>query len=86
MQAVAIVAIVFGGAILVLAIIGGVPLLALKILKGGVSPGEQRRAAEETRLIQELYQGLGRMEERVEALETILLEREKGRRYDDETL
>ena len=75
METVAIVAIVFGGAVLALAVIGGVPLLALKILRGGVSRGDQRRAAEETRLVQEIYQGLGRMEDRVEALETILLER-----------
>ena len=35
------------------------------------------RAEEETKLMQELYQGLTRMEERVEALETLLLDRER---------
>jgi len=32
---------------------------------------------EESQLMQELYQGLTRMEERVESLETLLLERER---------
>lgn len=32
---------------------------------------------EESRLIQEIYHGFGKMEQRVEALETLLLEREK---------
>jgi len=32
---------------------------------------------EESRLIQEIYHGLGKMEQRVESLETLLLEREK---------
>ncbi len=59
------------------AVVGGIFLKALKIWKG-ISPEQsQQLRAEETRLIQELYQGLSRMEERVEALETILLERRK---------
>jgi phage shock protein B len=33
--------------------------------------------AEETRLMQEIYQGLSRMEERVEALETLLFDRQR---------
>jgi len=33
--------------------------------------------AEETRLMQEIYQRLARMEERVEALETLLLDRQR---------
>ena len=36
--------------------------------------------AGEAQMIQEMYQGLARMEERIEALETILLEKEKERR------
>lgn len=38
--------------------------------------------AEETKLIQELYNGFSRMENRVESLETILLEGEHGRVKD----
>ena len=36
--------------------------------------------AEEARLIQEIYQGLAKMEERVEVLETILLDRPRKER------
>ena len=77
MPAVFIVAIVIGGIILALAIIGSTVLMAIKILKGGLSRKGQRLQAEETRMIQEMYQGLSRMEERVEALETIILDRER---------
>lgn len=59
------------------AIIGGILLAALKIVK---SEGSRQASAEEARIIQDIYQGLQKMEKRVEALETILLEKEpKGR-------
>jgi phage shock protein B len=59
------------------AVVGGIFIKALKIWKG-ISPEQsQQLRAEETRLMQELYQGLSRMEERVEALETILLDRKR---------
>ncbi len=77
MSAVFIVAIVIGGIVLALAIIGSTILMAIKILKGGLSRKGQRLQAEEARMIQEMYQGLSRMEERVEALETIILDRER---------
>ena len=77
MHAVLIVAIVFGGSVLVLAIIGGTILMAIKILKGGLSRKGQKVQTDEARMIQEIYQGLSRMEGRVEALETIILDRER---------
>jgi hypothetical protein len=77
MHSALIVAIVFSGIVLALAVVGGTILMAIKILKGGVSRKSQKSQAEETRFIQEIYQGLSRMEERVESLETILLDREK---------
>jgi phage shock protein B len=77
MPGVFIVAIVFGGTVLALAIIGSTILMAIKILKGGVSRKGQRFESEEARMIQEMYKGLSRMEERVEALETIILDRER---------
>jgi len=77
MHAVLILSIIFGGSILVLAIIGSTILMAIKILKGGISSKGRRSEAEEARIIQEIYEGLGRMESRVEALETLLLERER---------
>ena len=80
MEAVMILGVIFGGSVLALAIIGSTILMAIKIIKGGVSRKGQKFQAEEARMIQEIYQGLSKMEERVEALETIILESErKGR-------
>jgi phage shock protein B len=76
MKEVLIVAIVFGSIVIALAIIPGAILMAIKFFRSGQSSGDQ---AEETRMIQEIYSSLSRMEERVEALETILLDQE-GRR------
>ncbi len=76
-----IVAIIFGGLILCVAIIGGTILMGIKIKKGGLSRKDQRSQTEDARMIQEIYQGLERMEKRIEALETIIL---KGRRKDSE--
>ena len=77
MHGVLIVAIVLGGSVLVVAIIGSTILMAIKILKGGLSRKGQRVQSEEAKMIQEIYQGLSRMEARVEALETIILDRER---------
>jgi phage shock protein B len=52
-------------------------LLIIKSRKGNRGAGD----SEETRIIQELYQSLERMEERIESLETILAE---GREKDGE--
>ena len=76
MSEVAIVAIVFGSLLLMLAIIPATILIAIKMFKGGFSRTDRKQQAEETKMIQEIYQGLSRMEERVEALETILLDRD----------
>jgi len=77
MEAVMILSVIFGGSVLALAIIGSTILMAIKIIKGGVSRKGQKFQAEEARMIQEIYQGLSKMEERVEALETIILESER---------
>ena len=74
MNQVLIVAIIFGSVVLIPAIIGGTILLSIKLLKGRTSRKDQ---ADDSKIIQEIYQGLSHMEERVEALETILLDREK---------
>jgi phage shock protein B len=80
MEGVLVVIIIFGGIILALAVIGSSILMGLKIIRGGAGPGGQKSQTDEAKTIQEIYQGLGRMEERVEALETILIEREKDRK------
>ncbi len=75
-----IVAIIFGSIVLVPAVIGGTILMSIKLLKGGTSRKDQ---AEDSKIIQEIYQGLSHMEERVEALETILLDQDKKDRKDE---
>ena len=67
-------------AIPLLAIAGTFAIKALKIVKGITPEQNQQLQAEETRLIQEMHRGLAKIEERVETLETLLLER---RRKDD---
>lgn len=57
-------------------------VLLLRTLRDRRQGPESEAAMDETRMIQELYRGMSRMEQRVEALETLLLEREtrSGRR------
>ncbi len=71
---------VFAMIVLVVAVICSTILIGLKIIRGGASPKSQKDHADEARMIQEIYQGLARMEERVESLETILIEKEKLRK------
>jgi phage shock protein B len=70
----------FTGLLAVVLIFGGpIFLIALAILKGGKTKKGQKMEADEARRAQEIYQGITRMEERIEALETIILERERKR-------
>jgi phage shock protein B len=73
MNFVLMLAIIFGGSVLALAIVGSTILMALKILRSGISRKGRRAESEEAKMVQEIYQGLDRMEQRVEALETIIL-------------
>jgi phage shock protein B len=62
-----------GAQVLVLAGIAAIVIaLAIKIFKG---TGNRNHNAQDARMIQETYQGLSRLEERIEALETILHDR-----------
>lgn len=56
------------------AIIGGIFLVALKILKGEKSKGS-RMNGNEAKVIQEVFNGLERMEKRIEALEIIVFDK-----------
>jgi phage shock protein B len=81
-----IIAISIGGAILILLTIG---LLIIGIIKaaktGGISKKEKAANADETKMIQDIYHGLSKMEERIETLETILLDRRK-KDFDNEEI
>jgi len=59
------------------AVVGGLCIKGLKILKGTAPGQNQHFPTEETKLMEGLYQGMVRMEERVEALETLLIDRER---------
>lgn len=68
--------------ILIVLIVIGVPvvcgtLIALAAILRGGSKKNERQEAEETRLIQELHQGMNRLEARIEAIETILMDQEQ---------
>jgi len=77
MQAVFILATIFGGIILALTIIGSTILMAIKIRKDGVSRKGRQMETNEARMIQEIHQNLSKMEKRIESLETVILERER---------
>jgi phage shock protein B len=64
------VSIVFGSIIALASLICGTVLIILKTRQGSRGASD----SEETRIIQEIYQSMERMEERIESLETILAE------------
>jgi len=73
-----IVGISIGGAILFIATIGLIIIGIIKVAKtGGLSKKEKQAQTEETKMIQDIYYGLSKMEERLDALETILIERQR---------
>jgi phage shock protein B len=71
--------------VLIVFIVIGVPvicgtILALaKTVQGGGRKSGNKLDEEQTRILQELHRGMNRMEARVEALETIILERDRAR-------
>lgn len=77
MHVVLILSIIFGGAIIILSIVGSTILMGIKVLKGGVSRKGQRVMDDEARMVQEIYTNISKMEKRVEALETLILDRDR---------
>lgn len=73
-----ILATIFGG----IALVVGVFFWGIKSSKGIAYGKGRERVSEETRIIQEVYKGLSKMEERIGTLETILLD-EKRRGSDN---
>jgi hypothetical protein len=66
-----IIAMILGGGLLLL----GVVVIATMARGGSCKRGSQQSQAEETRLMQELNHGFSKMEKRVEALETLMLDK-----------
>ncbi|OQY49469.1 MAG: phage-shock protein [Desulfobacteraceae bacterium 4572_89] len=70
--------VMIGGGMLLLATLGLVIIGVIRAAKtGGLSKKERQAQTDETKMIQDIFNGLSKMEERVEALETILIERQK---------
>ncbi len=63
----------------------GIPMLCgtvialVAILKGSSVLSSKNLSNEETRILQEIHQGLVKMEKRIDALETIVIEKDKAR-------
>lgn len=77
-----VIGIIFGTSLAAFVALGVFVLIGLKIIKGGKTrrkPGHTGSAEQEdeSRMIQEIYRGLTRMEQRIDALEAILFDREK---------
>jgi phage shock protein B len=73
-----VVTIVFGSIVLILGIIAGTILMGIRMRHGAGPRSDRTSEAEEARMIQEIFHGLSRLEQRVEALETILMD-QKGK-------
>lgn len=65
-----------------LAVIAGALILGGRALSGLFSRSKREEAADEARMVQEMYQTLSRLEERVEVLETLLLDAERRAKGD----
>lgn len=74
-------AIIMVFAIPLAAVIGGLAVEALKVLRRGSDKETQQRLKEETELVQDLHGRLERMEDRIETLESILIEHEREREF-----
>jgi len=72
--------IILGTVLIFFSFLFSIIVIFVKLLKGGASSKGQKANADEAKMIQEIYQGMARMEERVESLETILIERERARK------
>ncbi len=64
-----------------LPVLCGTFIAIVAILKGKPSKQDKILGGEETRLIQEMYKGLSSLEDRIESLETLLLDQERTKRY-----
>jgi phage shock protein B len=73
-----IIGIIICGIILFVVTVGLVIIGIIRIAKSGEFSRKDKQAREEeTMMIQEIYHGLSKMEKRIEALETILIERSR---------
>lgn len=74
MNTVVVVAIVFGSIVTISGLLCGTVLVIIRMKNSGFSTSSREASKQEAMMIQEIYQGLDRMEKRIEALETILMD------------
>jgi len=76
-----IVSIVFGSIVALAALICGTVLIIVKARSRNSTMGAAN--SEEAKTIQEIYRGLDKLEERIESLETILVEKAKRKESNE---
>ncbi len=84
MGTVLIVAIVFGSLLTLVALICGTIFMIVKTRSNRIVEGKSK--TEEAMIIQEIYQGLDKMEKRIESLETILMDNQGKDRQRNENI
>ncbi len=77
MNAIIIIAIIFGSIVTLAGLVCGTVVLIIKMRKNGLSGAARKANKDEAMVIQEIYRGLEKMEHRIEALETILMDSHK---------
>lgn len=75
MSGIIIVAIVFGSIVTLAGLVCVTVLVLVRMRHSGLSSSGSKNGRDEAQMIQEIFRGLERMEERIEALETILMDR-----------
>jgi phage shock protein B len=73
-------------AVMLLMTLGFVAKIIVSAIRGGGSRRSRHDETAETQLIQEIHHGLKKMEERVESLETLLMDDDRKRNEFDERL
>lgn len=71
---VGIIAVIGGFAVMIFGIIAWT---VVTLVRGRGTARPTRAIEDESKMLQEMYHGLSKMEQRIETLETLLLEREK---------
>ena len=77
MHGIIVVAIVFGSILTLAGLLCGTVLVLARMRRGTKNGPDTGGNSDESKLIQEIYRGLSKMEERVEALETLLMDRHR---------
>lgn len=67
-----------------LTILALVIVFVVRLLRSGANAGDREARQNEAKMIQELYHGFNRMEDRIETLETLLLDKERPQKPEDE--